>query len=307
MTTRVLVPIVVLMACQASWAADELYKKADGILQEALESRNPDTRKHAVAALSLAIPRADYLSRALGMLHDKDAEVRMAAVASVSEVKTPAVTAALREMLDDSVPEVSFGAAKALWALHDPSGKRALMAVLQGETQASSGFLSKQKREALRMFHTPRTALLFAARQGAAFAPIPGLGGGIASMQAILTDPEVSGRAAAALLLAERRDPATLQALREALTEKDASLRSAAVHLLAITNNVAYRKSFAPLLDDDKETVRLRAAAGYLRLSSAGGTRRPPKNPAPTSTSKGVAGTASPQAQGSAAAGSRDR
>ena len=55
------------------------------------------------------------------------------------------------------------------------------------------------------MMHTPRTALMFAARTGAAFAPIPGLGTGITSMQAILSDPEVSGRAAAALLLARRR------------------------------------------------------------------------------------------------------
>jgi HEAT repeat protein len=307
MSTRVLVLTIVVFASQASLAADELYTKADGILQEGLASRNPDTRKHAVAALSLAIPRKEYLSRALGMLNDKDAEVRIAAVSSVSEVNTPAVTAALRKMLDDSVPEVSFGAAKALWALHDPSGKRALKAVLEGETKASSGFLSKQKREALRMLHTPRTALLFAARQGAAFAPVPGLGGGIASLQAILTDPEVSGRAAAALLLAQRRDATTLQALREAPIEKDASLRSVAVHLLATTNNTAYRKDLTPLLDDEKETVRLRAAAGYIRLSSVGSTRMRPNRPASPSTSKGADGTAPPRPQRSTATGSRDR
>jgi HEAT repeat protein len=86
-------------------------------------------------------------------------------------------------------------------------------------------------------------------------------------MQGILNDPEVSGRAAAALLLAQRNDPATLQALKRALIEDDSSLRAAAIHTLALTGNQAFKKDIAPLLADDKEKVRLRAAAGYLRLS----------------------------------------
>ena len=262
---------IVLAACfcVSMDAAEDLSARADGLLQEALASKNPDTRKHAVAALSLAALRDPWLSRLVGMLQDKDAHVRVAAVSGLSEIRNPAVTAALRKALDDEVPEVSFAAAKALWTLRDPSGKSALLAVLEGETKTSSGFLSKQKRDALRMMHTPRTALLFAARQGAGFAPIPGLGGGISSMQAILTDPEVSGRAAAALLLAQRNDPATLQALRHALGEKDASLRAAAIHSLALTNNPAFRAAIGSLLSDDKETVRLRAAAAYLRLGGA--------------------------------------
>jgi HEAT repeat protein len=216
------------------------------------------------------------------MLQDKDADVRLATVSSLSEVRSTGVAAELRKTLEDEVPEVSFAAAKALWTRRDSAGKRALMAVLAGESKATSSFLSKQKREALRMIHTPRTALLFAARQGAAFAPIPGLGSGISSMQAILIDPEVSGRAAAALLLAQRSDPATLDSLKEALRDKDASLRAAAVQSLALTNNVAFRKNISPLLGDEKEGVRLRAAAAYLRLSAVEGRRALPKTAAPT-------------------------
>jgi HEAT repeat protein len=271
--------ICVTLLCPLLPAADDLRAKADALLEEALASKNPDTRKQAVVALSLAASQKPWLSRLLSTLHDKDAAVRLATVSSLSEVKTSSVTAALRHMLDDEVPEVSFAAAKALWALRDPAGKRALMAVLEGESKATSGFLSKQKRDALRMMHTPRTALLFAARQGAGFAPIPGLGGGIASLQAILIDPEVSGRAAAALLLAQQNDAVTLKALKEALTEKDASLRAAAVHSLALTNNRAFRKDIAPLLGDEKEPVRLRAAAAYIRLSPAP-SPRPPQNTA---------------------------
>jgi HEAT repeat protein len=248
-------------------AADDQYLTAEATLEKALTDGNPDTRKRAVAAMSLAATREPWLSRMIGMLHDKDAEVRLAAVSGLSEIRGKRVTAELRKTLEDPVPEVSFAAAKTLWSLRDPDGRRALMAVVTGESKASSGFLSKQKRDALRMMRTPRTALLFAARQGAGFAPVPGLGGGIASMQAILSDPEVSGRAAAALLLAQQNDAATVQALRDALAADDASLRAAAVHCLALTNNRVFRKDIAPLLKDDKEPVRLRAAAAWLRLS----------------------------------------
>jgi HEAT repeat protein len=80
-------------------AADALYVKADTMLQEALADKNPNTRRTAVVALSLAASRNPYLSRLIGMLEDKDAEVRLAAVSSLSEVENKAVTAALRKAL----------------------------------------------------------------------------------------------------------------------------------------------------------------------------------------------------------------
>jgi hypothetical protein len=161
---------------------------------------------------------------------------------------------------------VGFAAAKALYAQADPAGKEALLAVLSGESKVASGFLTKQKRDALRMMHTPRTLAMFAIKQGVGFAPVPGLGEGISSMQGILADPGVSGRALAALLLGKEKDRETLTALREALGDKDASVRAAAVHSLALRNDPALESDLLPLLDDKKETVRLRAAAGYIRL-----------------------------------------
>ena len=237
------------------------------LLQHALDDRNPDTRKQAVAALSLAYESGPLFTRLVEMLQDKDVEVRQAVVASLAEVKTQSATAALHQALDDSVPEVSFAAAKALWTRRDPAGKKALLSVLEGESKTSSNFFSKQKREALRMMHTPRTTFLFAVHQGVGFVPVPGLGEGIASMQAILTDSGVSGRASAALLLSNERDSATLAALKDALNDKEWSVRAAAVHALCLRNDPSFRKDLEPLLLDDKGPVRLRAAAGYLRLS----------------------------------------
>src|SRR5262249_48941053 len=174
----------------------------------------------------------------------------------------------LRSALDDQVPEVRFAAAKALWSLHDPAGKQALMSVLGGEAKASSSVFSKEKRKAIRMVHTPRTLLLSMLRYGVGFAPVPGLGEGIASMQALLEDPGVSSRAAAALMLGKDKDHATLEALRTALGDKDWSVRAAAVHSIALRNNPALKEDLTPLLEDGREPVRLRAAAAYLRLSA---------------------------------------
>ncbi len=153
------------------------------ILQRGLTAKNPETRKQAVVALSLASGRGPLFDQLEGMLQDKDVEVRQAVVASLSDVKTASATAALKKALEDEVPEVSFAAAKALWARRDPAGRSALLSVLEGDSKTSSNFFSKQKRDALRMMHTPRTTFLFAVRQGVGFVPVPGLGEGIASMQ----------------------------------------------------------------------------------------------------------------------------
>jgi HEAT repeat protein len=243
-------------------------ERCNQILQQALENKNPDTRKQAVVALSLAATDEPASGKLESMLQDKDVQVREAAVTSLAEVKTASARAALRRALDDDVPEVSFSAAKALWALHDTAGEQALLAVLGRQSKTSSNYISKEKRDALRMLHTPRVLFLYAFRQGIGFVPLPGFGQGVSSMQALLTDPGVSGRATAALLLGKDKGPATRDALKDALLDKDWAVRAAAVHALALRDDPALQKDLEPLLDDDKEAVRLRAAAGILRLTA---------------------------------------
>jgi HEAT repeat protein len=243
-------------------------KQCTDLLQHALSASNPETRKMAVVALSLAASDASLFDQLQNMLHDKDVEVRLAVITGLQELKTQPALAALHAALEDAAPEVSFAAAKALWALNDPAGEQALLGVLAGENKTSSSFFSKQMRDAIRMMHTPRTTFLYAVRQGVGFAPVPGLGMGISSMQQILTDPGVSGRAAAALLVGRDADVATTAALKDALYDKDWRVRAAAVHSLALRNDPKLRPELEPMFEDDKEEVRLRAAAGLLRLSA---------------------------------------
>jgi HEAT repeat protein len=265
--------------------------RARNYLEDSLKDKNPDIRKHAVQALGLVSPREPYLSQLEAMLDDKDVEVRLATITSLVDLKNSRTVPALQKALDSNVPEVSFAAAKALWTLNEPVGREALVAVLSGETKTSSGFITKQKRDALRMLHTPKTMFLFALKQGANFAPVPGVGAGVSSLQGILSDPSVSGRATAALLLSADNEPEVVQALQDALADKDWSVRAAAVHAIALRNDPALETDLIPLLEDRKEAVRVRAAAGYLRLEgiksgqgkSAGNQQLKRRIPAPLS------------------------
>ena len=253
-----------------AWAASAAVEPSQchDLLQHALTSKNPDTRKSAVVALSLAANDNPLLGQLAGMLDDKDVPVREAVVTSLGEVRTKAATAALEKALRDPVPEVSFAAAKALYARGSAEGKAALLSVLEKETKTSSGFFTSQMRQALRMMHTPGSTFLYAIRQGLGFVPLPGFGEGVASMQALLSDPGVSGRASAALLLGKDRDQATIDGLKDALFDKDWHVRAAAVHSLALQNNPALKSEIEPLIEDDREEVRQRAAAGWLRLNT---------------------------------------
>jgi len=272
----VIIPALSLGVCfgqTTEFATVSNHDRARGLLEDSLKDKNPDNREQAVQALGLVSAREPYLSELETMLDDKDVGVRLATITSLVDLKSERTVPALRKALDSDVPEVSFAAAKALWTLDEPLGREALVSVLSGDTKTSSGFITKQKREALRMLHTPKTMFLFAAKTGAAFAPVPGAGTGVSSLQGILSDPSVSGRAATALLLSTDRHPDVLPALQDALADKDWLVRAAAVHAIALRNDPALESDLLPLLEDKKEAVRVRAAAGYLRLESIRSTR----------------------------------
>jgi len=202
------------------------------------------------------------------MIGDKDVEVRLAAIASLVDLRSDRTVPTLRKALDSTVPEVSFAAAKALWSLHATPGREALFSVLDRETKSKSGFLTREKRDALRMMHTPKTFLIFAMVESANLAPVPGIGAGASSLAGIISNPAVSGGAAAALLLSTDHSPEVLRALENALGDADWSVRAAAVHAIAVRNDPALEADLIPLFEDKKEAVRVRAAAGYLRLEA---------------------------------------
>jgi HEAT repeat protein len=237
------------------------------MLRTALVDKNPDVRKQAVAALGLIGPREPYISQIGKALSDKDIYVRLAAISSLVDLKDKGTAETLVQALRDDTPEVSFAAARALFGMDDPRGRAALLAILEKEAKTGSGFLTAQKRDMLRMFHTPRTLMMFAMKQGVAMTAVPGAGEGVSSLQGLLSDTKITGRATTALLLAGDRSPQVLEALKDAIEDKDASLRAAAVHAMALRDEPALLPFLLPRFDDERQAVRLRAAAGYLRLA----------------------------------------
>src|ERR1700676_5732674 len=107
--------------------------RARGFLEDSLKDKNPDTRKQAVQALGLVSAREPYLSELEAMLDDKDVDVRLAAITSLVDLRSRRTVPALRKALDSDVPEVGFGAAKALWTRKDPQGRQALFSVPSGD------------------------------------------------------------------------------------------------------------------------------------------------------------------------------
>ncbi len=203
------------------------------------------------------------------MLDDKDVPVRLATITSLVDLKNQRTVPTLRKALDSDVPEVSFAAAKALWALDEPSGHEALVSVLSGETKTSSGFITKQKREALRMLHTPQTMFMFAVKKRSGFRSGSGSRGRhFIAARNPLRSQRFRTRGGGSAVKPRQESRRSCRRFSDALADSDWSVRAAAVHAIALRNDPALEADLVPLLDDKKEAVRVRAAAGYLRLGS---------------------------------------
>jgi HEAT repeat protein len=241
---------------------------ARDVLKQGMADSNPERRKLVAVSISLAGPNTDASPLLIEAVQDKDVQVSVAVCNSLGEMKEKKAIPALQQALDGEIPEVSFAAARALLEIGDPAGEEAVLQVLAKQKKTSSGLITREKREATHMLQDHPGLLKYAAKEGIGFAPIPGLGIGMASAHELMGNSGVSGRALAALSLAKEKDEESLDALRDALADSDWSVRSAAVHSLALRDRADTLSDLAPLLDDKKPAVRFRAAAAYLRLEN---------------------------------------
>src|SRR5262249_24658628 len=156
----------------AQSAESSLLTRAREVLQQGAADKEPATRVEVATALSLIAskdPAASTLERLAG---DKDHVVRTAAINSIGELRDPRLAKAAKEALQDDVPEVVFAAARALFRLKQPEGKRMLVEIVEKESKAKSSFIRSKLRDTWRRMKTPKSALLFAVQQGAGFIPI---------------------------------------------------------------------------------------------------------------------------------------
>jgi HEAT repeat protein len=257
-----LIATTMILAASLAPAASN-HQTALETIESALQSKNSDTRKAAVDALGFA--GSKYQPRLVSMLQDKDSQVRLTAVAGLADAKD---AAALRLALDDNAPEVRFAAAKALYAMNDPAGEQALLRVLNGDTKTSSGFVAGEKREVIHTVETPKSLMIAAVKGSALLSPVPGTSVGVSMAGKAMKNQTASDRAATAVLLGKANHPEVIAALERAVTDPDAKIRAAAIQAIALTNDASLAKHAEALLTDKNRTVRLHAAAAYLRLSS---------------------------------------
>ena len=255
-------------------------QKCRTILSDAVQDKNPDSRKNAAEAMSLLGLKDNALQYLTPMLDDHDVPVRLAVVAALGDFKDHRTLPLLKKALQDPVPEVDFAAAKVLYQLQDPDGVEFLLEVVSKETKASSSYLSKEKRKTLRLLHTPTQLFTTIAINAAGFAPVPGLGYGLSSANGILSATDSSARAASLLVIGNSRDPDLADTVQTTLSDKDWSVRAAAAHLVAMHPFPQFRENLIALLEDNKGAVRVRAAAAYLRLQPSPATVLPKRRTA---------------------------
>jgi HEAT repeat protein len=261
---------VVFLLCLLPVFAQETSTKAWQILDQGLADKNPVKRKDAVIALGLAGASNEVFTRLSNALNDKDVDVQVATCATLGSLKNKRAIELLTATVKSEIPEVAYAAATGLFQLGQPLGREILIDVLQGEKKNTSNYLTTQKRGVIQMLQNRPAMMRMALKEGIGMLPIPGAGFGAASLEAILKDAGMSGRALVATMLANEKDAASLQALRDSLDDKSWSVRAAAVHALAVRNRPEVLNEIIPLMEDKSDAVKFRAAAAALRLSTIG-------------------------------------
>lgn len=248
-------------------------------LTDAAHNREGDLRRETALVLSLVPAKDPVVGLLTKLAADKDYQVRVAAVDTLGELNGKGYVDVVKSALRDPVPEVAFAAAKALYTLKDPAGIQALQSIYEGETKGRSNFFQKEIRDSWRRLKTPRSAFFFTLENGLGFVPVPGVGAGYNALMGILSDSEFSARAVSLLTVCATKGQTCNEMLGTAFNDDDWTVRAAAIHVVTSTNWTGMEGKIAGLMQDKKNKVRLRAAAGYLRLEEYRPTKRTPAMP----------------------------
>src|SRR5437899_5472804 len=256
----------------ASKSADE---RAWGILRDGSKDENADKRAKAVRVLGLLAQNAEAEKAALSALQDKKPNVRIAAATALGSMQAQHANLELEGVLQDSEPAVVLAAANSLLLLHDNVGYDIYYDVLTGERRASKGLIKEQ----LSTFKDKKKLAELGFEQGIGFIPFAGMG--YEAFKTVRKDDSSPVRAAAAKQLAHDPNPGTAKVLVKATTDKNWSVRAAAMEAISQRGDRSLVSAIATALDDAKDEVRFAAAAcfGHLREIRAEKTPAEPAKP----------------------------
>ena len=235
----------------------------------AADPKSTQTRIQALAALGmLRCERAEKMIT--DAMAEPDLDVRTAAALAAGQTKDRNLTTPLRNLLDDKEPQVVFTAALTLWKMDDKSGEDILMAVVDGDRSASPTLMHGTEHKINKDLHDPEMLAKLGAMQGASMLLGP-FGFGITAFNFIHQSGGNSARVSAIEDLAQERTEPIHKELVAALGDKDLTVRAAAAKALVDYHDKPTQMAVYALLEDNKEPVRLTAAAAYLRTTGMPG------------------------------------
>lgn len=235
-------------------------KQAWNILVEGAHGSNMDKRANAIQALGLDSGDPAAVQLAEDALGDKEAYVRAAAAKALGPLGSAESVPKLQNLLTDKDISVALAVGHALVQLRSNSGYDVYYSLVAGVRKGRTSPITEE----INQMKTLSRAVRFAFDQGVGFLPYGGYG--MEALHAWKKRSTAPTRAAAARELAGDPDPRSGQALAKAVSDKDWSVRAAAIEAIAKRGDPALLVEIVPAMSDRKDVVRYSAAAGVLRL-----------------------------------------
>jgi HEAT repeat protein len=249
--------------------AQEPLNQAWSILQDGATNKSSDQRIATMRVLQLIPGNAKAVDMAEQCLQDKDPDVRGAAATALGTMQSksaiPQLTATAKS---DPEGAVVMAAAKSLIQLGDEKGYEVFYAVVTGTRKSGGSLVADQKKELDHLLRNPKQMEGMAFEQGIGYIPYGGIG--LQVYQTIHTSEskEPILKASSIRTLAKDPDPRSGKVLVAATKDKNLLVRAAAFDALARRGDSALLPDAASGLNDDKEEVKLTAAAAVVHLST---------------------------------------
>lgn len=255
---------------EADSASAPIVASAWDVLTKGVNDSDPAHRKTAIAALGTIGSNTQAVSLIEQGLQDKNVQVRQTSAYTLGEMGAKDAIPHLKAALQDSSPEVSFTAAKALWNLGDADDSRDIFqAVLEGERSDQPGKLQSAIRHGKKKLTPAQLALMGVNETGRTMLG-PASIAIVAAEEAAKEgkkDSAAGGRIISAEVLSKDSDSYALPLLEWALGDSNWAVRLAVAKGLGERGNEATIVKLEPLLNDDRHAVRYMAAASIIKLS----------------------------------------
>lgn len=254
--------ICIVLALTSIASAETPREQAWKVLNSGLGDSNIEKRMRAVSELGLLLDDKQAEDAALTALKDDKSEVRAVAAQALGEMQATSAKPQLLAALKDDDVTVILSAAHALVLMNDEAGYNVFYAVLTGQQKSGQSLLAQQKK----MLDDPKKLAGLGFQTGLGFVPFGGLG--LSAFKILTKDDTSPVLAAAAITLANDKDPKSGQALSDAaLQQKKWLVRAAAYDAIAKRGDPSLKGTALSGLQDENDQVQYAAAAAVIRLS----------------------------------------